>query len=98
MSSTTIGSSLKEAREKRGFSLQEIQNQLKIHAAILEKLESDDFQSLPAPVYAKAFLQRYASFLGLNTQEILSQFDSIKPQTQGVNVNVGSAAKQRITV
>ncbi len=77
MNDLSIGQALRRERDKRGLSLEEVQGQLRIHPRVLENLERNDFDALPAAIYAKGFLKKYADFLGLNTSEILAQYESL---------------------
>ena len=77
MNDVSIGQTLKRERDKRGLSLEDVQSHLRIHPRVLEHLERNNFDALPAQIYAKGFLKKYADFLGLNTSEILAQFDSL---------------------
>ena len=47
----TIGEKLKEAREKKGLSFQEIQDAIKIREEYREALENNDFDVIPGEAY-----------------------------------------------
>jgi transcriptional regulator with XRE-family HTH domain len=61
-----IGSSLREAREKRGVALEDVQKELRIRARYLTALEEEAWSVLPGDAYTRAFLRSYAEYLGLN--------------------------------
>jgi helix-turn-helix protein/uncharacterized protein DUF4115 len=61
-----IGSSLREAREKRGVALEDVQKELRIRERYLTALEEENWAALPGDAYTRAFLRSYAEFLGLN--------------------------------
>jgi hypothetical protein len=61
-----IGSSLREAREKRGVALDDVQKELRIRERYLTALEEENWAALPGDAYIRAFLRSYAEFLGLN--------------------------------
>jgi cytoskeletal protein RodZ len=61
-----IGASLREAREQRGLSREEVQRSLRIRERHLTALEDERWQLLPGEAYAKGFLFTYAEHLGLN--------------------------------
>ena len=42
--------------------------------AVLKNIESDDRKQLPAEIYSKAFYKKYATYLELNPEEILSAY------------------------
>lgn len=70
----SIGQKLKEAREAKGLSLEEIAKMTKIPQLSLQLLEAGRFQDLPAPTYIKGFLKLYAQSVGLDVQGILEEF------------------------
>lgn len=69
-----IGNSLREARIRRGLSIKDVADATKIRSKYLEALEEDDFEVLPGPVFAKAFLRTYASFLRLDADELIASY------------------------
>jgi cytoskeleton protein RodZ len=61
-----IGATLREAREKRKLSLEDVQKELRIRERYLVALEEESWAILPGEAYTKAFLRTYAEFLGLD--------------------------------
>ena len=60
-----IGRKLREAREKKGMSLTEIQEFTKIRLRYLEAIESGELDVIPGEVYRKGFISNYANAVGL---------------------------------
>jgi cytoskeletal protein RodZ len=73
----TIGEKLQEARRRKGKSLKEIENILRIRASYLEALEKDNFEKIPGFAYAKAFLKSYANYLGLDAESLVSELEKV---------------------
>ena len=75
-----VGSELRQARERRGLSLQQISHITKISLRVLQVIEAADQSRLPAPVFTRAFVKSYAAEVGLDPEETmrryLSQFDA----------------------
>jgi cytoskeletal protein RodZ len=69
----TIGQQLKAAREARNLTLEKVTQVTHIQAHLLEAMEADDFESLPSPVQARAFLRTYAGFLELSLDEMIAR-------------------------
>ena len=69
-----LGEYLKQAREKKRLSLEQIASQTRIQEHHLQALESEDFANLPAKVFAKGFVRSYAKALGLDEEEALQCF------------------------
>lgn len=77
------GEVLKKAREEKGLSLHEVGIFLKINTRILQAIENGDMSKLPAKTFLRGFVQSYAKYLKLNSDEVLSLFQSeIKPQLE----------------
>ena len=70
----TVGTILKEARVARGLKESDIERAIKIREKYIRAIESDSFQELPSPSYAKGFVRNYASYLGLSTESIMAFF------------------------
>ena len=76
----SIGKRLKETREEKNISLRVVQDNLKIRTRYLEALENDNFDIIPGEAYVRAFIKSYANFLGIDHQELLSEYQKLKNQ------------------
>lgn len=78
----SVGSSLKEARNRKKISLKKAAEDLHIKWEILEDLENSLWEKLPEPTYVKGILRSYAPYLGLDTDHMLAlyrrEFDEAK--------------------
>ena len=72
---------LRERREARGFSLQDVSSTTKIREHILVALESGAYECLPAPVFVRGFLRTLARQLGLDSEELLALYVAAVPQS-----------------
>lgn len=70
----SLGQRLREAREQRGLSLEDVEASIRIRKAYLVALEEDDYASLPHPTFVRGFLKTYAAVLGLEVQELLELY------------------------
>ncbi len=68
------GELLKEIREKKGLSLNEISLALKISPKVLKAIEEADPANLPAKTFLRGFVQSYANYLKTNSDEIMNTF------------------------
>lgn len=68
----TIGQQLKQAREAKGILLPQVVLATRIREHYLLALEADDFDSLPSPIQARAFLRLYAEYLGLSVEDLIA--------------------------
>jgi cytoskeletal protein RodZ len=62
------------ARERKGVDLYRAERDTKIRARYLGALERGDYKELPGAVYTKGFLRNYALYLGLDPEEVLTQW------------------------
>ena len=77
----SIGSRLKSAREAKGFSLEQAQKDTRISSRILAALEADNIDEIVSgPVYAKSFIKKYASYLGLDGTAMADGFLGDRPE------------------
>ncbi len=53
-----IGLILKAEREKRGYSQEDVYRATKISIMNIDALERGDFETLPHPVYTRAFIKK----------------------------------------
>lgn len=70
----TVGQVLKEEREKKFYTLEEIEKATKIRKELLEALESGQYSKLPPPTFIQGFIRSYGKFLGLNPEKLLAVY------------------------
>jgi cytoskeletal protein RodZ len=71
-----LGNKLKQAREARGIPLSEVEWATKIKAAYLEALEEEDYSAIPGAVYIRGFLRAYATYLGLDPEPLIGEYNA----------------------
>ena len=81
----TIGQQLRAAREARNLTLGKVTQAIHVQARLLEAMEADNFESLPSPVQARAFLRMYAEFLGLSLEKLIARQ---RPVEEPIEANV----------
>ena len=64
---------LKDTRKSKQISLKEISDYTKINIGYLESLENGEFDVLPN-VYTRLFLRSYCDYIGLDSKEILDEY------------------------
>ena len=70
-----FGQSLKEAREQKGVSLEEVEEVTRIRQKFLQALEEGNYGALPAETYVKGFLRTYAMYLELDPEEVMALYE-----------------------
>jgi cytoskeletal protein RodZ len=71
-----IGATLREARERRQLTYEQVEAEIKIRAKYLRALEEEEFDSLPSGTYVRGFLRAYASYLGLDGRLFVDEYAS----------------------
>lgn len=74
-----VGAALKAARERQGFTLAQVEEATKIRQRFLQALEDNDPTVLGGDIYVRGFVKNYASFLGLNPNELLPPTENAVP-------------------
>jgi len=90
-----IGSSLREARERRSLSYGQVEAETAIRTRYIRALEDEDFHILPGPTYTKGFLRAYAEYLGLDGQPFVDEFNSRHHDPRGSVEHTPIASRPR---
>jgi len=69
-----VGAGMRAVRERLGWKLPDVADELRIRLPYLEAIERGDLASLPGPAYQTGFVRSYAQVLGLDAEEILRRF------------------------
>jgi cytoskeleton protein RodZ len=82
---SALGIRLRELREAKGVSLDDIARSTRVGRRHLEALETDDWAELPAPVFVKGFIRAYCEFLDASPDEALGLYreasgEPVKPE------------------
>ena len=91
----TVGQRLREAREAKGLSIEDIAASTRIPTRHLSSLENSDWEKLPAATYSIGFAKNYAGAVGLDRNEIgeaLRTEMGGSPRTQTIYPEVYEAA------
>jgi cytoskeletal protein RodZ len=71
----SVGAYLRQLRETRGVSLEEIARVTRVSSSYLHALEADDFSALPVPVFTRGFVRAYCQTLGETPDEALALYE-----------------------
>jgi cytoskeleton protein RodZ len=69
-----VGADLRAARERLGWTIQDIARELRIRDLYLVALEEGRIEALPGNAYAVGFLRTYSTALGLDPDELTRRF------------------------
>jgi len=79
------GEELRRARNFKNLSLEVVAQKLKIRRDYLLALETEDLNLLPAGLYAKNYLKKYADFLGVDLSSRSDLWSSLQAEIQSSN-------------
>lgn len=71
---TELGNRLKEAREARGLSLDDLQDITKIQKRYLKGIEEGNYDSIPGKFYVRAFIKQYGEAVGLDPESLFDEY------------------------
>jgi cytoskeletal protein RodZ len=70
----SVGQYLRELREQRKMSVEEVSRATRVPMASVERIETDRFDELPGEVFVRGFLKSYARSLGVPPDEVLARY------------------------
>jgi len=76
----SVGSTLREAREHLGLSIEDVENRLKFAPHQIEALEADNYGNLPEMSFVRRFVRSYARLLKLDPEPLLASLPAIPLQ------------------
>ncbi|MGM0859939.1 MAG: cell shape determination protein RodZ [Bacillota bacterium] len=94
---TELGIRLKEAREEKAMSLDDLQAATKIQKRYLTALEEGNYDIIPGSFYVRAFIKQYAEAVGLDSDQLFEEFKKDIPNTyhDGVSEKLSGMKSQR---
>ncbi|MFN2746296.1 MULTISPECIES: helix-turn-helix domain-containing protein [unclassified Bacillus (in: firmicutes)] len=84
---TELGNRLKEAREEKGMSLDDLQAATKIQKRYLTALEEGNYDVIPGKFYVRAFIKQYAEAVGLNSELLFEEYKKDIPNSYNDEVS-----------
>lgn len=83
----SFGENLRREREMRGVNLEEISASTRIGVRFLQALEENDFAQLPGGIFTRSFIRAYASYLGLDQEAVMAEFQTLAPPDNTLDFN-----------
>jgi cytoskeleton protein RodZ len=75
-SGPSLGHLITEARERKGMTREQVANEAHLPPHYVKMIETDSYDMISDRLYLVPFLRRYATYLGLDAEEIASRFVS----------------------
>jgi cytoskeleton protein RodZ len=73
----SVGTRLREAREKKGYSLEDINSRTRINSKNLVAIESDDVHDISSPFFYRSFVRQYAAEVDLDFRMLASGVETL---------------------
>lgn len=76
-----LGDRLRQAREEKGLTIKQVQEETKIRRRYLDAMESGEFYIIPGgEVYQRGFLRTYARYLGIDERSLMEEWRLLRSQ------------------
>ncbi len=76
------GTMLRTAREAREMTIKHIASQLRLRKDVIEDLEHDRFERLPAPIFVRGYIRSYAALVGLDPAYVNASYEQYSDHTE----------------
>ena len=86
------GSLLRQAREEKGLTIDEMSAISNLTKQVIRGIESDDYSELAGLSFVRGYLKLYAKKLGVNESDVVEPFDRWKAEQSGEPVQATSTA------
>lgn len=73
-SAASLGAQLRQAREAKELTLQDVSNHLRFSTKQIEALENNQFDAFPDGMMARGFIRSYAKYLGVDAEPLLDEY------------------------
>lgn len=77
--SSTVGQQLRQAREARSLTIEEVAQTTRIRAHYLKAMEAGEFDTMPSTAQVRGFVRSYAGFLNLDANPLLAALSGEAP-------------------
>lgn len=86
------GDLLRQKRKELNLSLKEAENGTSIRMTYLQSIEDGEMQKIISPIYAQGFFKQYASFLGIDGEQIVRENPEIfhRSESQDFAYGIGT--------
>lgn len=74
-----LGNRLREAREEKGLTLDDLEEMTKIQKRYLKGIEEGNYDLIPGKFYVRAFIKQYAETVGLDADLVFEEYRSEIP-------------------
>ncbi len=87
----SVGQYLRELREARAMSVEEVSRATRVPVSSVERIENDRFDELPGEVFVRGFLKSYARALSVPPDDVLARYTASRRVAWVTPLPIGSA-------
>jgi len=93
----TVGTILRQKREEKRYTLEQVFQDTRIRLSYLQAIESDQLDQLPSRAQAHGFIRLYANYLGLDPYPLLDSLTPPSPVEPGVESEPASDSRKGLS-
>jgi cytoskeleton protein RodZ len=93
---TGPGRHLRQARQAHGIEIGRVAAELHLAPALVEAIEQDRYDALPAPVFVVGYLRNYARLFGLDPDPVLQAYRASGGHTEPATPQIGKPQAQQM--
>ena len=71
------GATLRQARRAAGLEVADVADMLNLREGVVQAIEEDRFDDLPARTFARGYVRSYANLMGVNASEAVAGFEQV---------------------
>lgn len=95
-----LGETLREAREAKGLTINQVADATRISKTFLQAVENNDYKKIPGEVFVKGVLRAYGNYLGMDGAKMVEQYkifaQGLQPE-EAVSSKIREATHVKIT-
>ncbi|MCC7441332.1 MAG: helix-turn-helix domain-containing protein [Bdellovibrionales bacterium] len=74
MSQPSLGTYLRQERERKGITIEQVASATKVSVRLLHALEADQYTDLPAAPFVRGFVTSFCRFVGMDDKDVLTRY------------------------
>ena len=93
----TLGMLLKQKRDDKGLSKNEVARSLNLTVHAIDAIEADNFNALPGATYVRGYLRSYAQLLNISADSIIDNFNEVSVSAEQEQEGENDAYRAPVT-
>ncbi len=89
-----LGEYLRQMREAKGLTVEEVARATKINIGYIEALEKGEYEKLPADIYVRGFIKSYGQLLNADLDELNARYEEARPKPKARRIFSGKPKEE----